>query len=95
MGKRLQRIDRVAEREELEVALDRGRTLVKDALGESDCRREAGRVLVYVERAVEVRNARPLVLDFVVDHDLITEVEFDNRNGRYCRLYFKQVFKIN
>ncbi len=24
-----------------------------------------------------------------------TEVEFDNRNGRYCRLYFKQVFKIN
>lgn len=24
-----------------------------------------------------------------------TGVEFDNRNGRYCRLYFKQVYKIN
>ncbi len=24
-----------------------------------------------------------------------TKVEFDNQNGRYCRLFFKQVFKIN
>lgn len=45
--------------------------------------------LAYKEEKLEVKKV------FKGYYFECTGVEFDSRNGRYCRLYFKQVFKIN
>ena len=77
MAQLVQRVSTAAHGEELLVALDGGLALFQDALGQGDSGGVAGGILVNVERAVEVRDARPLILDLVVDDHIVAEIVGD------------------
>ena len=82
VAQQVERVFRAAAFEEAQVVVQFALAAADDALGQGDRRRQAGGVLVDVERPIEVRNAEALQRQLVVEREIGAEVAARAARGR-------------